>query len=111
LWTDAKARRLTHHAVQKLRPFEPPMAKEFGIVRGHDHRRPSESCTGLSELVLPLRQEMGRMLPNRLQGLGAIVEPLVCATTGDSMVLESAGVANPGSGEKLRHGFPLRLIG
>jgi hypothetical protein len=87
------------------------MAKELGIVRGHHHRSPSESCASFSKLVLALRQEMGRMLLNRLQGLGAIVDLFVSATAGDSMVLESAGVANPGTGEKPRHGFPLRLIG
>ena len=87
------------------------MTKEFGIIRGHDNRCSGQSSPGLSELVLSLRQEMRHMFRHGLHRLGPIVEQLVGATAGDSMVFKSARVADPGCREKPRHGFPLRLIG
>jgi hypothetical protein len=51
------------------------------------------------------------MLLDGLQGGAAIVPSLFACSSGDSMIFQSAGRSDSGSGQKSRHRFPLGLIG
>ena len=85
----ALAGQFAEHVVNPLRPFEPPVAEQLGVIGGNDHRRARHPVAGPDGQVPAAIGEVAGMALGRFPGRVGIVQVLVLRRPGDAVILDA----------------------
>ena len=88
---------LAQQEVDPVRPLEPPVAEQLGVVGGHDQRRPAVHGAGQPfDLLLAVEHEVAGVLGRLVQGRLRVVGLLVVGAAGDLVILDAEQAADAG---------------
>src|SRR5262249_13586166 len=95
----------TNHLLEEVGTFEPPVAKELGVERGHDDRLVADARVERIEVCLARGDELRGVLACTRRSDPRVVLVLVRSLAGDAVELEAGHHASAA-----RTDFPLELF-
>src|SRR5262249_3640297 len=85
-----------YEKIEKFGTFVPPMAKQFGIIRRKDQRRPLQHANQALDLLHALAQKMTGVFRGHFERGAAVINPLLSRPTRDGEIFDASKTARAG---------------